>query len=692
MAWSSTPPTEPGMLGARPQPQTALPEAGVRDLIERVPAIVYVSEVGVEGRWHYVSAQAEKILGFAPDQWLSNARLWAERIHPDDRERVFSRERRLEEPEAPEEYRMLHRDGRIVWLRDHAALVSDALGRLCWHGVLSDITDRKLIEEELECRAAQQAAVALLGRQALEGADLVTLMEEAVLQATRILNVELGAVLEFALDEVSVVLRAGSPPAGLGSSVTAVIEERNRPWGLFCVQTSGPREYSPADKDFVQALANVLADAIQRKTSEDDISHRALHDPLTGLPNRTLILDRLASSEAPLAVLLLDIDHFKLVNDSLGHATGDALLVDIAPRLRDLLRTQDTIGRLGGDEFVVLLEDIADEQAAVEVAERIVAAFAAPFLLDGVEHFTTVSVGIAVRMDPSKSPEALIRDADAALYRAKESGRSRHELFDQAMHASVIERVSIQNDLRRALERDQFHVEYQPVIRLSDGSVSGVEALLRWRHPVRGLVTPAEFIPVAEESGLICSIGAWVLREACGQAVQWHAAHPDDPPLRVSVNLSGRQLAQHDLPGIVARALRDTELAPDRLRLEITESVILEESETTSRTLHALLGLGVSLVLDDFGTGYSSLGYLTRLPIDGLKIDRSFVQGLGCDERSTAVVTAIVRMAEALSLEVTGEGVESALQAEELSRLGCQLAQGFYFARPMAPADLTKLL
>jgi diguanylate cyclase (GGDEF)-like protein/PAS domain S-box-containing protein len=692
MAWPSTPFTARDAPGGSPRASQALAEAGAKDLIERVPAIVYVAEVGVEGQWHYVSAQAEAILGFAPGDWLSNPRLWAELIHPQDRERVFERERKLEEPQAPEEYRMRHRDGRTVWVRDHAALVADELGRLCWHGVLSDITDRKLIEDELECRAAQQAAVAFLGRRALEGVDLGELMAEAVLQATRILDVELGAVLEFALDDVSVLLRAGSLPAGLGSSVSSVIEERNRPWGLFCVQSSGPREYSTADKDFVQALANVLADAIQRKSSEDDISHRALHDPLTGLPNRAHLLDRLESARSSVAVLLLDIDHFKLVNDSLGHATGDALLVEIAPRLGELLRPQDLIGRLGGDEFVVLLEGISGEGAAVEVAERILGAFAQPFLLDGVEHFATVSVGIAVSTGTRKAPESMIRDADAALYRAKDGGRARHELFDQAMRSSVLERVSIENDLRRALEREQFYVDYQPIIWLPDGSISGVEALLRWRHPARGLVGPAEFIPVAEESGQICQIGAWVLGEACRQAGEWHAAHPDDPPLRVAVNLSGRQLAQRDLPGMVARTLRDTGIAPRCLRLEITESVILDESEATSRTLHALLSLGVSLVLDDFGTGYSSLGYLTRLPIDGLKIDRSFIQGLGCDERSTAVVTAIIRMAQALSLEVTGEGVESVLQVEELRRLGCECAQGFYFARPLPALEIAELL
>ena len=392
------------------------------------------------------------------------------------------------------------------------------------------------------------------------------------------------------------------------------------------------------------------------------------------------------------AVLLLDLDHFKLVNDSFGHAAGDALLVEIAPRLSEALRPGDTIGRLGGDEFVVLLADIAEERVAVEVAERIAAALRRPFLLEGAEHFVTVSIGIAIAGGDRALPEALIRDADAALYRAKDQGRGRHEVFDSAMRVRTLERLSLENDLRRALDRRQLRIRYQPLVSLRDGSISSIEALVYWEHPERGLVEPSTFIPVAEESGLIGPIGEWVLCEACRQACEWHAASPDSPPLELSVNLSARQITQRDLPGMVARTLRDTGLDPKCLCLEITESVILGDSEGANRTLRALLSLGVGLVLDDFGTGYSSLSYLTRLSIDGLKIDRSFIEGLGTSERSTAIVTAILRMAEALSMVVTAEGVETACQVEELRRLGCVRAQGFYFAHPLPAEEIARML
>jgi diguanylate cyclase (GGDEF)-like protein len=488
--------------------------------------------------------------------------------------------------------------------------------------------------------------------------------------------------------------------AGVGQSpardvASATIEGRRGPWGLLCVQGRPGRTCSSADLDFLQALANVLADELRRRSAEDEVRHQALHDSLTGLPNRALVLDHLerarARSSRQIAVLLLDLDRFKLINDSFGHAVGDALLVEIAPRLREALRPGDTIGRLGGDEFVVLLPEIPGEQVAVEVAERIVATLARPFLLEGIEHFVTVSIGIAVGGE-SSSPAALIRDADAALYRAKDRGRGHCEVFDRAMRVRTLERLSLENDLRRAVEREQLRVDYQPVVALRDGSIVSAEALVHWEHPERGLIRPTEFIPAAEESGLIAAIGEWVMHEACRQAGQWQAAAPDAPPLGVSVNVSARQIAQRGLCGTVARSLRDTGLDPQCLCLEITETAILDDSDAARQALRALLSLGVGLVLDDFGTGYSSLAYLARLPIVGLKIDRSFVAELGVSKRSTAIVTAIQRMADALSMEVTAEGVESPRHVAELRRLGCQRAQGFYFARPLGAAEIAAAL
>jgi diguanylate cyclase (GGDEF)-like protein/PAS domain S-box-containing protein len=698
-------------LRAREAPDNDAPpmaaEVAVRAIIDRLPAILYVADVGVGGRWHYISSSAAEILGFTPEQWLSDAGLWERQVHPDDRARVFDREDDLLEPSVPEEYRMLHRDGSVVWVRDEAALVTDGEGNPRWHGVMSDITDRKLAEAELERRAEQQAAVARLGERALEGTEVAALMHDALEEAARILGVELGVVLEAPPDRSTSILKAGlglapaaarraTPPADAAAELTGQIEGRDGHWGVLWLGTARRREFDAADVDFVQALANILADAIQQRGTEDDIRYQALHDPLTGLPNRVLFMDRLGHAlsrpGAEVAVVLLDIDNFKLVNDSLGHSAGDELLMEIAPRLQGALRPSDTIARLGGDEFVVLLEQIPHARAAIRVAERMVAAFEVPFQLSAGEHFAKASLGIAIADESDNVPASLVRDADAAMYQAKSNGRGGFEVFDRAMRIRTVARLSLENDLRRALERDELRVEYQPIVSLRDGSITSVETLVRWLHPERGLVPPGDFIAVAEECGLIEPIGRWVLEQACAQAAEWRLARPDARPLGISVNLSVRQLTQRDLEATVAHALASSGIEPSSLCLEITESVLLDEPDSVSEMITRVSRLGVRFVLDDFGTGYSSLAYLTRLPIDGLKVDRSFVEALGRDERSTAITTAIVRMAQALSLEVTAEGVETERQARALAELRCELAQGFYFHRPLAAAAVYELL
>jgi len=732
--------------------------ADYRTLVERMPAIVYVADAGPSGRWHYVNGQIEAVLGYRAEEWLADPGLWQARLHPDDRDRVLAIEVAAQEgtpgvapavsaaiAAAAAEYRMLHRDGHVVWVRDDSHLVPDDRGQLRWHGVLSDITARKRVEADAERRAAQQAAVARLGEHALEGADIGSLMNETGAEAARLLDAEISAVLELSADGQELVLRAGAGwdeqafdtagvpaqashsgfalklgrpvvvdhwdteerferPAlwremGTCSGVAVVIEGRDGPFGVLNVQTREPRDFSASDVDFVQSLANVLADALQRQSTEDEIRFQALHDPLTGLPNRVLFLDRIGHALARLdrrgsamAVLFVDLDNFKLVNDSLGHQAGDELLCGVAPRLTHALRPSDTVARFGGDEFGVLLEDISGAREATQIAERIAAAFARPFLIGETDHFVTASTGIAVADGAGAQAEALIRDADAAMYRAKQRGPARYELFDEVMRATAVGRMRVENELRRAIEREELRVHYQPIVALGDGSVMGVEALLRWEHPERGLVGPAEFIPVAEDSGLIEEIGGWVLDVACRQAVKWQAERPDAAPLAMSVNLSARQASQRELPVIVARVLESTGLQPSSLQLEITETMLLEEVDAPAGTLSALHALGVRLVLDDFGTGYSSLGYLKRLPLDGLKIDRSFVAGLASEEGDRAIVTAVLGMAAALSLGVTAEGVETAEQLAELEALGCRQAQGFYFACAVPAQEIGAIL
>jgi diguanylate cyclase (GGDEF)-like protein/PAS domain S-box-containing protein len=721
--------------------------ASYSELLARVPAIVYVADPGGCGPWHYVSPQIEQILGYTPATWCADPLMWKSRLHPDDRDWVLEREEALtgSDPDTPAlEYRMLHRDGRVIWIRDDAVLSCDENGELRWHGVLSDVTERKQFEAELERRAAQQAAVALLGEHALEGARTLDLMQEAVVTAAELLEVEISAVWELLPTENALVLRAGigwpEPafgnlryPAGEGSQagytllsgapvvvedwdaetrfdqpdfggrrtgagLSVKIEGRSRePFGVLVIQSMAPRSFAAGDVDFLQALANVLADALERQAIEDAIRDRAVHDPLTGLPNRVLFVDRLEHALSRLgrqdslaAILFLDLDHFKLVNDSLGHHVGDELLTAAAPRLKQALRSSDTVARFGGDEFGILLEDIASERDAIETAERIAAIFARPFVLSGSEHFVTTSIGIALAHGGEQADE-LIRDADAAMYRAKDRGRARYEVFDEGMRGRAIERLRVENDLRRAIERGELRLEYQPVVSLRTFGIVGVEALLRWRHPERGEVPPSEFIPIAEENGLIEPIGRWVLEHACRQAAQWYRDRPDAAPLSMSVNLSAVQV-RRSLPDVVRSVLRSTGLDPACLSLEITETVMVRDAEGLGEVLQALKGLGVRLVLDDFGTGYSSLSYLTRLPLDVLKVDRSFVDGLGSESRDTAITETIIAMSRALSLDVVAEGVETAEHVRELSRLGCGLAQGFHFSRAVPAEEISRAL
>jgi diguanylate cyclase (GGDEF)-like protein len=594
------------------------------------------------------------------------------------------------------------------------------------------------ISEEHQ-RTAQQAAVAELGVRALEGMPTAELAQRAVTAVAETLGLDLCELLELTDDREELLLRAGFgwEPGVAGServplasgyyagfawgasrpvatpdysdearfqptpllarhggvaTMAVSVGAKQKPYGVLAAHSREPREFRCHELDFLQGIANVLAEAIVRESAEDTMRYQALHDPLTDLPNRTLFVERLerwlAGAErgtGTAAVLFVDIDHFKVVNDGLGHVRGDQLLRAVARRLRAGLRPTDTVARVGGDEFVVLCENLDSQDEALQLAKRLSGALDDPFKVADHMHRVTASVGIAV-WEPGATADDLMRDADAAMYRAKERGRARFELFHPGMRAWAESWFTIEEELRNAISRGELSNVYQPIVDPANGSIAGFEALVRWNHPERGTVPPLDFIPVAEQNGLIVELGHAVLYEACVEARRW----PE--PLRVSVNLSPRQLSDPGLVDSVQAVLRVTGLAPDRLSLEITESAFADDPALALAVLQRLKTLGVRLELDDFGTGYSSLTYVRMFPIDALKIDRSFVQGLCDSPEDAAIVEAVISMGRAMGLNVVAEGVESQDQATVLQTLGCTLAQGFLFSRPVPASALAEMV
>ncbi len=721
-------------------------------ILDALPAVIYVAEQGTEGHFAFIGSGVREILGVSAQELLDEPELWAAHAHPDDKRRVLWRlEQGLfcDTDPAPHEYRMVSREGRTVWISDTAALRETPDGGMAWHGVLADITARKTAELNLERDADRKDAVAKLAEMALSGAEGDQLFTAAVGIAGKLGGVERSFVWEKPADGGTLMLRAGlrsdqgvadwrslsaGPDTHAGISASggevnvpdwrseqslnlppALVDQDIRSslavpipgkgdsiFGVLDVHSAVAGRFDAEDAHFLRTIAGILSGAQARLGADEELRRQVLQDPLTGLPNRLLFVESVDSalrdgfaSGTSVAVIFLDIDRFKLINDSLGHHAGDDLLSSVAPRLRRQLRPGDSVARFGGDEFGVLVREVGGAEDADAVAERIARSFDPPFVLAGSEHFLSVSMGLAIAspapVDPEDAEE-LIRNADAAMYRAKDKGRARWERFDHAMKARAVERLEVEQELRRALDNDELILHYQPIVSLPGGSITGTEALVRWRHPERGLLQPGEFIPVAEESGLIEAIGAWVQEQACMQVRAWHDLNPDRRPLDVSVNLSARQVARRDIARTVSDVLARTGLDPHHLRLEITETVLMDDSAAAAEAIDSLHRLGVRLALDDFGTGYSSLAYLHQYPFDSLKVDRSFVEGLGTEPEADGIVRAIIGMARALGLDVVGEGVETAGQLAELNQLGCDYAQGYLFARPLPPEEVTTLL
>jgi diguanylate cyclase (GGDEF)-like protein/PAS domain S-box-containing protein len=628
-------------------------------------------------------------------------RQWVDLLADADRAEALAMIRSLtpENPAVAYEHRVVAPDGEVRWQQwSNRVVLNDQGGVAEYQSVGRDITDQRLAED------AAQASQRLVADQArvLEAIATGAALDEIVDDLCHVVERHVpGVHCSIQLfDENGRSIHHGSVTSQSERCwVTPIVSSGDgRKLGTFSVSYDEPQQPEADHKEVVELVHDLAAIAIERKKYEAKLAHQAHHDPLTGLPNRTLFLEflQLAMARArryrsTVGVLFLDLDRFKVVNDSLGHDAGDELLVALGQRLRGVVRPGDTVARFGGDEFTVLCEDLPTASAgdhATDVAERMLHVIEQPFLLDGEEQYLSASIGIALAGPGTERPEGLLRDADAAMYRAKDRGKGRWELFDEVMRATALERLETENALHRALERGELRVHYQPVISLRDQRCIGAEALVRWAHPERGLLTPDQFIDLAEESGLIVPIGRWVIEDACRRSRVWRAEH--GPAFAVSVNLSGRQLSNPEMAEQVTAALGHTGADPAALCFEITENVLMDDVDATISAIAALKSLGVTLSIDDFGTGYSSLGYLKRFPVDSVKVDQSFIHGLGADPEDTAIVAAVVSLGHALDLTVIAEGVETDRQLAELVALGCDAAQGYLFARPAPGNNLVK--
>jgi diguanylate cyclase (GGDEF)-like protein/PAS domain S-box-containing protein len=675
-------------------------ELRYRTLVEELPFISYVDRGDdPDGKAVFVSPQVEDVLGWTPEEWLTVPDLFTRSVHEDDRARVLAEKH---DAYARREtlrhvYRIHARDGRVLWLEDVSVHVEPGEGREpLRQGFAIDITERVRADDALrdaETRyrtLVEQLPLAVyIDRVDAASSNLYTSPQlEAMLGYSAkewVADPSLFVELLHA-DDRDRVLAAHERTHATGEPLHAEYRLYARDGRVVWVHDEARIITDPQSGEPV--LQGYLLDITARREAEEQLRHQAFHDPLTGLANRALFTDRvqhaLVVRSGHAAVLFLDLDDFKAVNDGLGHLAGDALLRAVGVRLRASLSPSHTVARMGGDEFAILVEGADSGASAVDAAERITAALHTPFDVDGREMFVTASVGIAVGGDA----EELLRCSDVAMYGAKASGKAQYVVYAPRMDEHLVGRLELVADLRRADIAAEFVLHYQPIVDLRTGAVLGTEALVRWQHPSRGLLQPAEFIHLAEETGRIVDIGSWVLGEACRQTAEWHERLAGGGRLSVSVNVSTRQVRRPGLIEDVEAALASSGLAPTDLTLEITESVLARRRDELTSILEELAARGVRVALDDFGTGYSSLSLLQDLPVHLLKIDRSFVQGIDAEGGRAPFVRAIVELAEGLDLAVVTEGIEIAGQVAALRRLGCRIGQGFYFARPLAPAGL----
>ena len=699
-----------------------------------IPGSVYRVVLHPDGTMSmpYISPGVREVTGIDPAAAMAHPELLTEIIHPDDRNSFDSSVAASSDSLQPcdRQYRIVLRSGEVKWVQDSARFSKNENGDIVIDGVALDISGRKLAESALRQREQRF-------RSLIENATDITIILDAE-GIFRYISPSVKRILGYGAHHAIGRSALGTVhPDDCGAIAQTLHKAIENP-----KRSQSPLEYRVRHRNgswcYVEAVATNLLhdpavkgivinchDITQRKLAEAQLLHDAFHDGLTGLANRALFTDRLEHAltlakrrkDYLFAVLFLDLDRFKVVNDSLGHAIGDQLLIAIARRLETCLRAGDTVARLGGDEFVLLLEDIDGVNEATSIVNRLQKTISFPIVLDGHEVFITASIGIALSSAEYVEPINLLRDADTAMYRAKELGRARHEVFNSSMHAHALKLLQLENDLRRAIESikdpareedspqspqfspsglppisasPQFIIHYQPIVSIANNTITGFEALVRWQHPERGLVSPNEFIPIAEETGLIVPLGRWVLRTSCQQIREWQQLFQNNPPLSVSVNLSVKQFSQPDLIEYIDRVLEESHLDGNSLKLEITESVLIENSESVTAMLVQLRTRNIHLCIDDFGTGYSSLSYLHRFPTNTLKIDRSFVSRIGGNFDlgkggidPTEIVRSIVTLSHNLGMDVVAEGVEEASQLSILKGLKCEYAQGFFFSKPV---------
>lgn len=672
-----------------------------------------------DGKMLYASPSTPHILGFTLDEIMTLTAI--ELIEPDDREAFRARLSELiANPGATVHMidRIRHKDGSTRWLEGtftnllHVPHVGAIVNNY------RDITVRKAAEIEtmrlnVELERARERISTIVGN--VQGVVWET--------KTKIEKGETFLRFDFVSDYIETMLGYSADDCASKPGFWLEIihpDDRTRTEqvvrSIFAGGKGGTVEFRWIARDgrevWVESrntiirddtgqavgLRGIAVDITERKTLEQQLTHQALHDPLTGLANRVLFLDRVkhavsrtGRNRTDVTVLFLDLDNFKAVNDTLGHAAGDELLMMVSERLQASLRVSDTPARLGGDEFAVLIEDTEQDEAIV-IAERIRTVLGATFNIGGTEVYISASIGLATRCDETETPEELIRNADVAMYRSKGNGKDQYTVFENEMHDVLVKRLRLESDMRSSIEARQFEVYYQPIIELDTERVMGMEALVRWNHPEHGLIPPVDFIPLAEETGLIVPLGKWILNEACLQAARWQTEHGRGSDLSITVNIAGRQFLDDSLLGDVEQALANSELPPHSLVLEITESTMLANTETTQNKMIQLKALGIRLAIDDFGTGYSSLSYLQRFPVDILKIDKSFIDKIVSGKEGAAVARAIITLSETLHLETIAEGIENVGQQHELQGLGCELGQGYLFAKPLKARAMSEFL